>query len=316
MRFPCGNAVDHAIEPPDIRRSKSKPAAGSVRLILEAAGGGLNVTVEDDGKGLDIAGISRVAEGQGLAAGGSPELLIFQPGFTTAGSVTDLSGRGMGLSVAWEAVMRLQGRIDVSRNASGGTTFSISTPLAISSQHLLLVNCSGQTFAIPVRLVERLTRADSRRDFETVEGKRFFSKDGASLPVILLAHLLDLEPVKAKEHRLVAVVNVHGRRFALIVDAFLSERQAVVQNLGDSAVFGTRVSGAVLLEDGSVAPVLNLAGMLASAEAQPPRREESVPDKSPERAASRILVVDDSMTTRTLEKNILESQGFHVTVSV
>jgi two-component system chemotaxis sensor kinase CheA len=150
-----------------------------------------------------------------------------------------------------------------------------------------------------------------------VEGKQIFQASGGPVPVVYLRQCLNFDDnAQANETVSLAVVNISGHGTALVVDRFLSGRQAIVQPIGDAAVFGEKVVGVILAEDGSVIPVLNLAGLLDPVGIQANWCRTVAPDDVPVTKVPGILVVDDSMTTRTLEKNILESQGFRVSVSV
>src|SRR5262249_11652083 len=148
-----------------------KPATGTVTLRLEALGNRLRVRVEDDGRGIDPGHVAEAAVRRGLlsaadaAACPPAELarLIFRPGFSTARTVTDLSGRGMGLSVVYEAVRRLQGEVDLLPRTGPGTCIALSVPLSIATQRLLLVACCGQTFAVPVHAIAHLVRVKAQQ---------------------------------------------------------------------------------------------------------------------------------------------------------
>jgi two-component system chemotaxis sensor kinase CheA len=327
------NTISHGIETPRERVAKAKPAMGLVTLRIEADGQRLTIVVEDDGRGVDFARVAEVAVRQGIlseaevAQRSTPELsrILFQPGFSTARSVTNLAGRGMGLSVVHEAVRRLQGDVDL-RPADGcGTRFRISVPLSISTHRLLLVSSGSGRFAIPVHAIERLHRF-APASVEIVEGKPVIVLDRQPVPLFSMHHLvrapeLDMpEPHAAATARTgtlqVMILRAGGNRAAVAVDAFLRETDAVILDLGPAAPQDGKISGGILLEDGSVAFVLSIAELLGASvhreldtllQAREPKREK---------ARFSILVVDDSLTTRTLEKSILEAHGYRVQVAV
>jgi two-component system chemotaxis sensor kinase CheA len=320
------NAVSHGIEPPGDRRAKGKPPAGRVALRVEARGNRLRIAVEDDGRGIDLKRVAGVAVQRGLlseseAAAASPQeltRLIFQPGFSTARAVSELSGRGMGLSVAYEAVTRLQGEIALHPREGPGTAVVLSVSLTVSTHRLLLVACRGQTFGLPAHGVERLHRVQTQ-DVETVEGRPVVRLQGQPVPLASLAHLLDLgeSEVSAEGGALPVVALRSGDgRLAVAVDALLSVQDSLIQDLGIPMAGGDRLSGGVLLEDGSVCLALNPAGLVRAFQESGGAPALKTTGPAPEKRTPAILVVDDSITTRTLEKSILEAHGYRVQVAV
>jgi two-component system, chemotaxis family, sensor kinase CheA len=320
------NAVSHGIETPRERMAKGKPPAGLVTLRIGTEGQRLTIVLEDDGRGVDLARVTEVTVRQGIlseaeAARRSPQELgrmLFRPGFSTARSVTDLSGRGMGLSVVYEAIRRLQGEVDLRPAEGSGTSIRLSVPLSISTHRLLLVSCGGQPFAIPIHAVERLHRIGFE-GVQTVEGKPVVTLDGQPVPLFSMHHLLGLDPASTSAGPgalRVVVLRSGGRRVAITVDAFLWESDSVIQDLGPAAGRDGKVSGGILLEDGSVAFVLDPLALLETSvhKALPSFAAPSEPAPEPHPAS--ILVVDDSVTTRTLEKSILEAHGYRVRVAV
>ena len=326
------NTISHGIETPRERVAKAKPATGLVTLRTEAEGQRLTIVVEDDGRGVDFARVAEVAVRQGIlseaeaAQRSTPELsrILFKPGFSTARSVTNLAGRGMGLSVVHEAVRRLQGDVDL-RPADGcGTRFRISVPLSISTHRLLLVSSGSRCFAIPVHAIERLHRVRPG-SVEIVEGKPVIVLNRQPVPLFSMHHLVRSSALPANSNASatartgtlqVMILRAGGNRAAVAVDAFLRETDAVILDLGPAAPQDGKISGGILLEDGSVAFVLSIAELLGTSvhreldtllQAREPKREK---------ARYSILVVDDSLTTRTLEKSILEAHGYRVQVAV
>ena len=319
------NAVTHGVERPDERTARGKPEAALVTLRLETAGNRLRVSVEDDGRGIDPAEVAAAAVRKGLlteaetAALSASERtrLVLRPAFSTAQTVTAASGRGMGLSVVQEAVARLQGEVEVLPAADGpGTRVVLSVPLSVATQRLLFVTCRGQTYGVPLHAIERLVRVRPE-ELESVEGKPMLMLAGRPVPIIGLAGLLDgaADDPAARDVIPVAVLRAGGRRTGVVVDAFLAERSELIKPLdGPAARVGT-LAGGVLLGDGSVALVLNPAELLTTAPTRavgPVTRVAAVIEKKP----PVVLVVDDSLTTRTLEKSILEVNGFTVRIAV
>jgi two-component system chemotaxis sensor kinase CheA len=320
------NAISHGIETPAERVAKGKAPTGVVTLRIESKGQNLTITAGDDGRGVDLGRVADVAVRQRIlseaeaAQRPAQELtrLVFRPGFSTSRSVTHMSGRGMGLSVVYEAVRRLQGEVELRPAAGAGTVIHISVPLSISTHRLLLVRCGGQTFATPIHAIERLHRI-RRGNVQTVEGKPVILLDGQPVPLFSLHQLLNLEASSAgipPEMLRVMVLRSSSRRAAIVVDAFLWETDAVIQDLGPAAPPDGKVSGGIMLEDGAVAFVLNPMDLIeASVHRELPTFWKPA-EAAPERPPASILVVDDSMTTRTLEKSILEANGYRVRVAV
>jgi two-component system chemotaxis sensor kinase CheA len=301
-----------------------------VELALQAGGGRLSIRVEDDGRGIDLQAVASTALRKGLVSAAEVHLrtpeelaqLIFLPGFSTSKQVTDLAGRGMGLSVVAEQVKRLQGQTELQKRNGPGVSIVISTPLSISTQRLLLVACGGRTFGIPVESIERLCRIKAQ-DVKTVEGRPALLLRGQAVPLARLAELLGLPPetvaVPAPETlalQAVVLKSVESSLAAVVVDAFIAERGGVIKDLGVPVRAAGQTAGGVLLEDGAVALVLNSTELLKAVRESRqslawPVVALATPKKSPN-----ILVVDDSITTRSLEKSILEAHGYRVRVAV
>jgi two-component system chemotaxis sensor kinase CheA len=224
----------------------------------------------------------------------------------------------MGLSVVQETVRRLQGDLDIRARDGGGTVLQLSVPLSIATHRLLLVGCGGQSFAVPIQGIERVCRVKLQK-VDTVEGKPVLLMDAKSIPLFSLQHLLgldhstaSLEPGVLK----VMILRTGGRETAIAVDAFLCETEAVIQDLGPVARRDGKISGGIGLDDGGIAFVLNLTELLET-QAHPESVSGFLPSEPVrEQVSPSILVVDDSLTTRTLEKSILEANGYRVQVAV
>jgi two-component system chemotaxis sensor kinase CheA len=314
------NAVTHGIESPDQRRRQGKPEAGLVRLHLEAVGNRLQVRVEDDGRGLDAQELAAAAVRRGFlseaeADAASPEevaRVVFRPGFSTAAAVTGLAGRGMGLSVVSEAVARLQGEVSL-QEGNPGVAFVLAVPLSLSTQRLLLVSCRGQTFAVPVHSVGGLLRVKVA-EVETVEGRPLLLLQGRPVPLHSLAGLLGMGEagVRVTDDSLsVMVLRGGAKRVAVAVDGFVGERDSLVKGLDAPAANVHTLAGGIQLEDGTVALVLNPAALRPGDKAPPLKAAAPEPTKK----APTVLVVDDSLTTRTLERSILEAHGYAVRIA-
>jgi two-component system, chemotaxis family, sensor kinase CheA len=318
------NAISHGIETPVERVRAGKAPVASLMLRLDSQRGRLIVEVEDDGRGIDLKKVDSVLS-QTEPGAHSPEQLaraIFQPGFSTSSTVNRLSGRGMGLSVVYETVHRLQGDVNVRPKEGPGAAFLLSVPLSVSTSHLLLVSSGGQTFGIPSHGIERLYRVPLDR-VRTLEGKPVVKLEESAVPLYGLAHLLQLANAPAfpaGEALQVMVLKSGTSRFAIWADEFLAERDAMIRELGMPAPATGNVSGCALLRDGTVFVVLNPAGLAASCAlstvAPVPQVQGAANQTTARKIAPSILVVDDSVTSRSLEKSILEAQGYRVRVAI
>jgi two-component system chemotaxis sensor kinase CheA len=330
------NAVSHGTELPEERIAKGKPERAEVTLELTSRGGRLVISVRDDGRGPDLARIEQVAVERGLLqprnVGHSPPMmdqllsLVFTPGFSTAGEVDRLSGRGMGLSVVAEAVRKLQGSVLLRPRYPHGTEILLNVPFTAARQPLLLLEAEGRMFGLPSHAVGRLLRLPVDT-LETVEGRPTARIEIAGqdviVPVVTLAVLTGSPnaPLPTEAGHVKAVLVRHGSRTcALAVNAFHDVRTMLVSDV-QAIGLSELVSGTVLLENEIPALVLSPDKLIehwirneGSLAAGGLGLTRWAPEE--ERRSRTILVVDDSITTRTLEKSILEAQGYEVLLSV
>lgn len=327
------NALSHGHEAPGRREAAGKPAALAITLEVALRGGRLVVAVSDDGPGPDLAAIETRARERGLLAPeeqAGPEALlalVFEPGFSTAARVDTLSGRGFGLSVVADAARALQGSVRLEAREPHGARLAMSLPLAAARRSLLLVEAGGATFALPGAAVERLLRVE-RASLSQALGRtllRLALPGGAeaSLPVVALADILGL-PGAAPEPRLTAILLRAGAgRMVLAVEALQDVSTRLVLPMPAFGADPDLVAGTALLPGDRPVLVLDPEGLVARAEgvrmaaadaAEPPGGTMADARRSMVRAT--ILVVDDSITTRTLEKGILEAAGYRVVVCV
>ena len=293
-------------------------------MRVDAAGQQLTIAIEDDGRGVDFARVAETAVREGVlseaeaAQSSAHELtrILFRPGFSTAGSVTDLSGRGMGLSVVYEAVRRLHGEVEVLPREGAGTIVRFSVPLSISTHRVLLLGCGAQRFAIPVSGVEQLHRI-KLKSVVTVEGGAAVMLDGQPVPLFTLSQLLGLDEGQPGQESLpVMVLGSKGRRTA---------RRGGRVSWGDRRSY-PRSGSCDAPERKNLG--WNPARRWNDRPGAQPGGSSSIPSERVRayafaaRRASRqpltrsILVADDSLTTRTLEKSILEAYGYRVRVAV
>lgn len=315
------NAVDHGIETPEARLAAGKPRQGTVSVRVSAKDGAhVEVVVADDGGGIDVEALRRAASR--LREPGEADLserglleLVFRSGVTTSPEVTDLSGRGLGLAIVRERVEQVGGRVDVASSPGRGAEFRLRLPLVLAAYRGVVVRVGEDVYVLPSSAVERVLRVP-RADVPGAADRRTVEVEGAQVGWARLDQLLGLPPSRAPEgdHAL-AVVVAGPPRMALQVDEVVDEHEVVVKPLGPRLPRVRNVAGATVLQDGRVAPVLNVTDLLQGLSS--PARARG----RPERAAGgerrrRVLVVEDSITSRSLFKGILEAAGYSVTTAV
>ncbi len=313
------NAVAHGIESESARAAAGKPAAGRVSLRVERRGNRVAFICEDDGQGIDVEAIRRVAIARKIlpraeAAALSVEQvvqLMMKGGVTTAGTVTEISGRGIGLDVVRDTVARLRGVVAVSSRPGQGTTVEMCVPVSLSSLAALAVDAGGATAAIPL---DSITRAISIRAADIARSADGFSigYEGEALPFMPLESALQpsLVPGKPPAHWVAVIVEAGARRAAIGVDRLRGTTHVVVRPLPPSIVNAPLIAGVSLGGDGLPQLLLDPNGLVESA-----RAGHAV---STETAAARrlpVLIIDDSLTTRMLEQSILTSAGYAVEVA-
>jgi two-component system chemotaxis sensor kinase CheA len=310
------NAADHGIESPAERRAAGKPEEGVIRIAASQRGQLVRIAVSDDGRGVNFDRIrARLAQsGQfeeaDLGAMSEPELAehLFRPGFSTA-PAGEISGRGVGLDVVRDTVRRLQGTISLEPNSHAGATFVIAVPVTISTVRILTVLAAGQYYGVPTSAIVRTGRA-APDDLRELGGRLTLPIDGEPAPWIPLADLLGEAPAVHSERGRASpylLIDRQGKRLAVAVDDLEDELEVLLKPLGFPVTSMPGVLGAAIREDGSVQLVLDLSrGELAALDSGPAR-----PRFTPAPAA-RILVVDDSPTTRAVLKNVFTAAGYVV----
>lgn len=324
------NSMDHGIETPEERRSKNKPEEGTISIsISQIDSGKVHITVEDDGRGLDPDRIrERLVDRQIVTQDDADAMTdeqlassIFLSGLSTSQNVTSISGRGVGMSVVRECVERFGGSVSVKPRKPYGVSFSIILPVGIVTFRGILVRCGDRQFVLPTPAVERMERIPLDA-VKTVENRETVPAGNQTLPLERLSGLLDL-PVQArsaeKETLLALVICAGSRRLALEVDEVLREQEVLVKSLGPQLKRVRNISGVAVLGTGGLAPILNVhdlinASILGGARpavAPPVSAEPSFAD-----GKKSVMVAEDSITSRMLLKNVLESAGYQVETAV
>jgi two-component system, chemotaxis family, sensor kinase CheA len=316
------NAVDHGIEPAAARRAASKPDLGRVTVAAALRGPRVEVTVNDDGQGLDTAAIRDQLRKRTLAVPADDldaAQMIFLPGLSTSETVTSISGRGIGLDVVKTRLTSMRGTVDITFKAGQGTKFTLVVPLTLTSIRVILVKASGHAYALDTIGVHRVLRI-SADEIRSIEGRKVLLIAGIPVPLAALTESLgfDRSAPLVRSAKIPVVVLAAGNRLAaFVVDDLQSEREVVVRALGPRLRHVKYVSGGTVLPDGRIALILNTSDLIQHALSLP--AAAGFPDAQaivPRSAKKRLLVADDSVTVRTLQKNILESAGYDVVAAV
>lgn len=316
------NGIDHGIELPAQREAANKPAVGFIRVdFLQESGDRFEMTVSDDGSGMDGERLKEKALAQGTineeqaAAMTAKECiqLAFLSGMSTTPMITDLSGRGLGLPIVQERVERLGGRIDLESTSGRGCRFSLHLPLSLSTFRAVIVRTADQLFALPAMAVERCVRTPITA-MRRVENRATLQVDEQVLPLWILAEVLQLPPAPlAVEELTVVILGVRGDRIALLVDELLGDQEITVKSLGRQLTKVRNILGATVLGDGQLVPILHPQDLRESALACAcTALSAATMAKKADATPVRILVADDSFTSRGLLKGILEAADYDV----
>lgn len=265
------NAVDHALETPDERAAKGKPRKGRISLSAGHEGDRVAIRVEDDGRGLNREKILRKGIAQGLVPVGTSaedqriDNLIFEPGFSTRDSVTDLSGRGVGLDVVRDAVRALRGSLAVESHPGQGTSFIFRLPLTLALIDGLLVETAGCRYVVPLAQVEECVALNGSKPALS-KGRPCVSVRGELVPMVPLRKVFRSEGEPPARQELLLTRHA-GQRVGVAVDRLVGRVQAVIQALGEGLSGLNRFSGATILGDGSVSLILDLAALVTESRA-------------------------------------------------
>ncbi len=330
------NSIGHGIGKPLERLQQNKSSHGKITLGFAARENGqFEVILSDDGKGIDIDNLLRAAIKSGIldkeTAGKLEDAeilnLIYQSGVSTSSIITDISGRGLGLSIVHEKIAKLNGVISVETKTGKGTTFRIRLPMALAAFRGIMVRVNEFLFILPTVNVERVLRVEEA-DIKTVENHETILIDSRIISVVDIGEVLGLPEhkhsgsyrktrdfEKSDKTRLV-VLSSAEQLIAFKVDDIVGEQQVLVKGLGKLLKRARNISGATILGSGSVVPVLNINDLMKSAVKTKGRKNETGEGDLFIPKTGRILVAEDSITSRTLIKNILETAGYQVTTSV
>lgn len=324
------NALDHGIETPDIRQQKCKPVQGLLQISARQDGGWVVLEVRDDGQGLSLVTIRDKALKKGLVS--SEQLaemsdqqvsdLIFEPGFSTSNIITEFSGRGVGMDVVKRSIVDdLQGVISLHSSLDQGTCFTLRLPLSLAMMRVLLIRAGEQVLGFTAQYVTELISVAVSGLINVADRNAVIIRN-EFVPVIELVDLLQLPPASAakkslsrtRSELLLLVIRVHNEKLALIIDELLDERDLVIKQLPEHLRFNALISGMVTIGHNELVSLIHVPYVLdiARKARQPVNRRTQTDQEKPKK---RILVVDDSLNTREIERDVLEAWGYHVTLA-
>lgn len=334
------NSIDHGIELPEKRAEQGKPGSGNIWLNAFYEGSSVVIEIKDDGSGIDVQAVMEIAKKKGIVS--SSELdkmtdyekmnIIFRPGFSTSKIITDISGRGVGLDIVRENVEKLKGQVVVTSEQGIGTTFVLKLPLTLGTTQVLMFKTSNMIYSIPVHAISRMIRID-KNDLQDMAGKTVFENNGEAIIVSELKSILgNPEPIIEKDSLVknslvrefvkedpkvpLIILESLNRKAAIMVDELIDEQGVVIKGFGERLKKIDNVMGVAILANGELANVLNPTSIIDAVHLTGGGRSKAMASGKEKREANRVLVVDDSITTRTLEKNILESAGFDVSIAI
>ncbi|WP_322616019.1 hybrid sensor histidine kinase/response regulator [Pseudomonas sp. BIC9C] len=322
------NAVDHGIETPEQRLLAGKPAEGLIRLRASHQAGLLVLELSDDGNGVDLEKVRRsivernLSPAQTAAQLSEEELLtfLFLPGFSLRDTVTEVSGRGVGLDAVQHMVRQLRGAVVLEQKAGEGSRFHLEVPLTLSVVRSLVVEVGDEAYAFPLAHIERMCDLEPA-DIVQVEGRQHFWHEGRHVGLVAASQLLQ-RPASQNSGQTLKVVVIRERDaiYGVAVERFIGERTLVVLPLDERLGKVQDISAGALLDDGSVVLIVDVEDMLRSVEKllNTGRLERIArhSDQVVEAARKRILVVDDSLTVRELQRKLLLNRGYDVAVAV
>jgi two-component system chemotaxis sensor kinase CheA len=321
------NCIDHGIEKPEVRAAAGKPRRGTIKVSAFHKADNVVIEVEDDGRGLDIDQVKQTVLKKRLMSDlelenmTDQELrnLIFMNGFSTSSSVTEVSGRGMGLDIVRRDILRLKGQVLLDTQKDKGTTFTLVLPLTIAIIQVLLVKVQGMLFALPMPYILECVKFNLN-GVSTLEGRMAIQIREQIVPLVRLDDVLGLPPPKEEEmltkESLAVITASLDRKIGFIVDEIAGEEEAFIKSLGRHLGKVKNVSGAIIMPNGHVVVVLDIGDLIAHSAVSLSPEARRAPASKPMRKEKRILVVEDAFSTRELEKSILETHGYFVDTAV
>jgi two-component system sensor histidine kinase and response regulator WspE len=321
------NAVDHGLETPEERMAAGKPAEGTIVLEAMHNAGMLSIIIKDDGRGVDLDALRRKIVAKGMVSEGmardlsESELLdfLFLPSFSTRDQVTEISGRGVGLDVVHNAVQEMRGQIRASTKPGKGLRLNLQLPLTLSVVRSLMVEIGNELYAFPLARVESILKVE-RSAIATVEDRQFITHEGQHIGLVDATQVLGCDTGDRADDLLsVVIIGDRSQSYGLVVGRFAGERELAVRALDPRLAKVKDISAAAVTETGEPLLILDVDDMLRSIENLVSGRRLSKvreSEKGTEATGKRVLIVDDSLTVREVERKLLESRGYDVDVAV
>ncbi len=321
------NALDHGIETPEQRRAADKPEQATLTLTASHHAGMLSIQVQDDGNGVNLEALRKKVIARGMvteamaAELSEAELLefLFLPGFSTRDKVTEISGRGVGLDVVHSTVQQMRGVVRATTEENKGTRFHLQLPITLSIVRVLLVEICNEPYAIPLARIDRTLKLDTSR-IESLENRQYFTIENQHVGIVFASQVIGCNTTPDVSDELsVVVLGERLNRSGLVVDRFVGERSLVVHTLDPRLGKVQDISAASVLENGEPCLIIDVDDMLRSidiliAGGRLDRIKDS--ESTSSHGGKRILVVDDSITVREVERNMLATRGYQVDVAV
>ncbi len=320
------NAIDHGLEAADVRIAAGKPSTGTITLEARHRAGMLLVSVADDGTGVDLNRLRKKIVERGL---NSPEMVVksteaelleflFLPGFSTASEVTEFSGRGVGLDVVQDTIRKVGGNVRITTTRGAGTAFHLQLPLTLSVIRAVVIDVAGEPYAFPHTRIDQLIRV-RRDDVRSLEHRQFVTVDGQNVGLVLAAQLLDMPaPTPTGTDIPIVLLSDGTGVYGLVVDSFRGEQDLVVRPLDARLGKVPNLSAAAILDDGSPVLIVDVEDLFRSMDQfiQSGSLVRCETRESSEGRKKRVLVVDDSITVREVERQLLLHKGYEVAVAV
>ena len=319
------NAVDHGIESEENRVGMGKPAQGTIRMSARQEGDHIVIEVSDDGSGIDpdkviAAAIRKGYISEAEAQSISPReaiYLIFEKGFSTSTIITEISGRGVGMDVVREFIVeKLKGSLDVTSEIGKGSTFRLTIPLTLAIIRALMLKVGDQAYALPTTSVEETLRVHADEVIK-VEGREVIRRQRRTIPLVRLSDILGVPAHGHGGEKVpIATVGFSGHRMGFIVDALVGEQQIVIKTLGTHLRKVDNVAGVTILGAGEIVPILNVPDLMENARYRAGQKVGGQVAVEERTGPRRVLICEDSFTTRELERSIFEAAGYEVEVAM
>ena len=322
------NSLDHGIEDPKERIEKQKPRSGTIDLIIsQNETNKVTIILSDDGKGIDIKRVKEKAIKLGIISKKEAEhikdhqalQLIFRSELSTSPIITEISGRGLGLAIVHEKIEKLGGTVSIETQSDKGSTFIINLPVTVATFKGVLIRVADNLFIVPNSNIERILRI-KRAEVKIIANRATITISDDVLPLISLSDLLELpktEERKKKNFITAMILGAGEKRIAFIIDEILGKHEVLVKSLGKQLVKVPNIAGATVLGSGKVVPILNVQDILLSSQKIAINAAENTEIRANEgKVKKNILIVEDSITSRMLIKDILETAGYSVKTAV